>query len=276
MLPSAMAVAQALSADEWNRWAAPCFEQVFADDNPYGEPFTPEIERRMVLFPINRELEEGQFDALARAASALADDLFYFFTVERPWSEDQLESALQEQSTVEPMEGSGDQRWAIPFDYGAYSDVGAIDVSALCSPSGRWGVLVSNDDHAVVGGSDTFIAHLLAQFPPTEEPVKHTHSLLPADLPANMSRDELLELAEALATPVPMRTGVPPGDGQVQALIEFWMYFRDHERESPSGRVGRLFKRNPQPESGDWLPGLLAHLYGNDAAAKYLDDASWR
>ena len=146
----------------------------------------------MVLFPINRELEEGQFNALARAASALADDLFYFFTLERPWSEDQLESALQVQSTVEPMEGSGDQRWAILFDYGAYSDVGAIDVSALCSPSGRWGVLVSNDDHAVVGGSDTFIAHLLSQFPPTEEPVKHTHSLLPADLPADMSRDELL------------------------------------------------------------------------------------
>ena len=262
MLPSAMGVAQALSGDEWNKWAAPCFEQVFADDNPYGEPFSTEIERRMVLFPVALQLEEGQFGALARAASGHADDLFYFFT--------------EQQSTVDPIEESGHPLWAIPFDYDAYSAVGALDMSALCSPSGRWGMLVSNDSHAVVGGSDSFIAELLAHLPPTEEPVAQWHVAMPPDVPANVSRDELLELGEALKTPVPMRTGVPPGDGQVRALIEFWMFFRDYEREVSVGRVDRLLRRSPQPESGNWIPGLLAHLYGHDAAAKHLGAAGWR
>ncbi len=261
MLLPTMPVAEALSAEEWDRRAAPCFEQVFADDDPYGRPFRPEIERRIVLFPIAHELEEGQFDALARAASREADDRFYFFT--------------EQQSTVDPMEQSGHSLWAMPFDFGAYSNVGALDLSALCSPSGRWGVLVSNDGHAVVGGSDGFIAQLVTSFPPTQEPVTHWHVEMP-DVRVDMSREEQLELMEALKTPVPMRTGEPPGDGQVRALIDFWSFFRDYERAAPGGRAARLLRRNPQPESGNWIPGLLAHLYGDEAAAEYLDEADWR
>ena len=193
----------------------------------------------MVLFPVAPQLEEGQFDALVRAASALGDDRFYFFT--------------EQQSNVDPTEESGHPAWVIPFDYGAYSEVGALDMSSLCSPLSRWGMLVSesNESHAVIGGSDAFIAQLVADFPPTQEPVPQFHVDI-SGFPDDLSSEEMLDLMEAVKTPVPMRTGLPPGDGQVQALIEYWMFFVTSRRGVPAGRVGRLLRRasNRSPGTG--------------------------
>jgi hypothetical protein len=42
---------------------------------------------------------------------------------------------------------------------------GTIAHTALISKNGRWGMLISDDDHAVVGGSSLFIDTLAAVFP---------------------------------------------------------------------------------------------------------------
>lgn len=251
---------QALAAEEWNRAAAPCFDRVFADDDPFGQPFGPEVDRRLLLFPVTRTLEEDQFGALAHAAAGLSEDSFYFFT-DQPWSVDSSEP--------------GHQLWHIPFDFAAYDEVGAIGASALCSPSGRWGLLISDEDHAVVGGPEAFVAELSARFPPTEDPIVHWQVEAP-DVPDGAPEEEATRLLEASKTAIPMRTGEPPGDAQVLGFLEFWGILRDLEREAAGPKRGGLLLRSSEPETGDWVPGLLTHLYGAAAAKSFLRRAAWR
>jgi hypothetical protein len=113
----------------------------------------------------------------------------------------------------------------------------------------------------VIGGSREFMTAVAAEFPPTEEPTQHfwapAHDSF-AEAPADASFDELFSRLTSASTPIPMRAGEPFGDGQALAFVEFWKAHREST-----------------PTVGEWLPGLLAHIYGEEHAQHLLRAGDW-
>jgi hypothetical protein len=146
-----------LSEDE-RQEAVAAFRRVFAADmakvDVYGEPFRAELPARAILYPVDPELDDDQLDALAAAAEAVGDRGFYVSLV-----------GFDEAETL-------DCHWHVPLsELGSYDALepcaigGLTYDNALYSASGRWGMLISLEEHAIVGGTPDFLERLLADYP---------------------------------------------------------------------------------------------------------------
>jgi hypothetical protein len=144
---------KSLSEEEYLIEAAPFLRQIFGDDDPFGQPFTDAIEVRRILYAITYRLPLPLLKVLANAASEVGDEGFYFSVLERP--------AMDQQDRP--------YHWYIPFaeleQY--YSlDYPFVLENVLYSPSGQWGIMVSHEEHALLGGSTQFMSRLQDKLPP--------------------------------------------------------------------------------------------------------------
>ncbi len=145
-----------LSEHEYREEAHRAFSAVFRSDDPFDEPFTPSIRHRAILYPVTYELEPSELQAIATAARTVGDDAFYFSVLERP--------AESEQDRP--------YHWFIPLeDRNTYHSLGYPFVleNAIYSPKGLWGMMVSQEQHALVGGCDIFLNTLYAHLPVSED-----------------------------------------------------------------------------------------------------------
>jgi len=101
------------------------------------------------MYPTEPILPEATFDAIVNAASVAGDDSLWLRYLEEEY-----------------REGTG--YWAVSGDdFPGYQSLGWIAVrNALFSPSGRWGILISDDDIAIAGARDeAFIESLSRSIP---------------------------------------------------------------------------------------------------------------
>jgi hypothetical protein len=127
------------------------FHRVFANTDPFGYPFTSAVDAVLVFYPIEGYwLTRPQYDSVVNAARALGDSTFYLSLVEH----------------------SGDwvargEHWLCKFPrYEEYRGIESLVLeNALYSSSGRWGVLISHESHALVGGSREFVHHVMTGYP---------------------------------------------------------------------------------------------------------------
>lgn len=128
------------------------FEAVFCMADPFGRPFRDEVEARDLLYPVGFRLDEEEFRALAEAAGKLGEGRAFL-------------------SEVEGYSGS---KWATrnhwEIDLGVYpypqlASQGFIDVmeNAIYSTAGTWGLLISHEQHALIGGPPLFVSSLRGQ-----------------------------------------------------------------------------------------------------------------
>src|SRR5205823_5646781 len=109
--------------------------------------------QRAILFPIYYKLEEDQLRALLTAARSVGDEGLYISRTERSDPHD-----------PEP------QDWFVPSsDISPYADLPLYLETAYYSPGGRWGLLVSRESHALVGGSHSFMDTFMTRIPSTSE-----------------------------------------------------------------------------------------------------------
>ena len=186
-----------LTPKEWRESGAPARNRIFASDDPYEEPFLAEVGSRALLFPMSFAHEGRELEALRAAAGSFGEttcylQLYVFAEDEWPYWEIDL-------SEAEPYDG-------IPF----------IQENSLFSQEGHWGLLVSDENHALAAGAETFVETLVS--------------------------------------------GLDPPDLDGQALR-----FVGHYAELQAS-TGRRY---------DWLPVLLAHLYGEERAAELAARAGW-
>jgi hypothetical protein len=114
-----------------------------------------------------------------------------------------------------------------------------LDEFALVSPSGRWGAMTAGESWALVGADrPELLERFLDAFPPVP------------DVPA-VGFAVSFHGSEQHWRPEP---GTPPRE-QVRVFLSLW----DFLRRAGGSRVG-------------WLPGLLAHVYGEARAAELLAD----
>ena len=138
-----------LTQKEWREAGAPARNRIFASDDPYEEPFLAEVGSRGLLFPLAYAHAGRELDAIRAAAASLGEttcylQLYLFGEDEWPYWELDL-------TEVDPYEG-------IPF----------IRENSLFSRAGAWGVLVSDENHALVAGDETFVQTLVSGLDPPD------------------------------------------------------------------------------------------------------------
>ena len=174
-----------LTRDEFRRLVIPAFRSVFQEADAFGAPLRPDIPERLILFPISYRLESAA-DAIAGAAAVAGDDGFYVVETEAHWREllgeaptslplglpkemtDGLPPELQRATWAaanRPAEYSNNEAWWFSLSDLAPakgpSPFGPSLETAVVSPTGRWGILISHEGHAVVGGSTAFVETLV-------------------------------------------------------------------------------------------------------------------
>lgn len=139
-------------------------EDVFDSLDPFDEPFTANAPQRLILYPAHGyELSDSAWSALTVAALALGDRTAYYATVEG-------QAARELQSVWEVALSDETAAW---FESSASNGTrNPLAESALWSPSGGWGLLVSHEQHVIVGGTNEFATQLLAHVPDADEQAK--------------------------------------------------------------------------------------------------------
>jgi hypothetical protein len=156
-----------LSEQEFRKEAQKAFHSVFKSDDPYDEPFIPSVSRRAILYPIGYLLEPIEMEAVVKAARAVGDNAFYFSVfVKNPEAEKDWQ--YQPFHFFIPMEDL-DAYYSLGFPYEALENV-------IYSPNGLWGMTLSDEQHAVVGGPELFMETLFAHLPSLED--KHIQEFL--------------------------------------------------------------------------------------------------
>lgn len=143
------------------------FYKIFKGTNPFEEIFNGNIEERLILFPIDgMYLDAFQFNAVNEASQAVEDTKMYI-------SEIEVEEGINSDCFYFPknkeMPHPAHKVFDSPFSYDEYISSSIILESALYSPTGKWGVMLSHEEHAVVGGSTTFIKKFKQSYPNWEE-----------------------------------------------------------------------------------------------------------
>jgi len=130
------------------------WDAVFKSKDPFSYPFAPGVEASMVFYPTYGYcLEPPQYDAVVAAARAMGDEAFLLSIVE-----------CQEDWVARGIERGEHRLCGFP-SHQEYQSIGLPLESSMYSPKGKWGVLFSHEDHALVGGSGQFIAAVKARYP---------------------------------------------------------------------------------------------------------------
>jgi hypothetical protein len=137
------------------------FFRAFKDVDPFGEMFMDSIEERQIICPFDSySLDKKQFNALILSIMAVEDKGFYITEIE----------PINCFTIVEPPYYQP-RSWyfELPISYEEYEQIDFYLETAIYSPTGRWGLMISHEDHAVIGGSNQFINTFNENYPNSKE-----------------------------------------------------------------------------------------------------------
>lgn len=131
-----------ITASEYSSKVEPIFNSIFANENPFGEPFKPEISCRLLLFGFRYGLNNFWLKAFVNAIDKVNEGGFYL-------------SILSNQRPDFQVKPS---HWYVSLNTAdKYIDNVYTFENAIYSASGTWGLICSDEDHAIVGGTQQFI-----------------------------------------------------------------------------------------------------------------------
>lgn len=157
-----------LSAEEFESEALQSLKKVFKSLDATGQAFNREIEKRSLIYAFCFRLEKYQILALARAAEAIGDNGCFISITEK--CDDYLLDNFNERNSDKFSDHYYISTTSISdyFKLGLESEVFLFE-NSIYSPSGSWGLSLSDLDFAIVGGSDKFVSTFLEELPTTEE-----------------------------------------------------------------------------------------------------------
>ena len=122
-------------------WLREAWNAVFAGRDPFVDSLQQDLKRCGLFFPTDGyHLTDEQFRSVMSAARAVGDSQF----------------------VVSEVEYAGDffrrgRHWLCPVDeFASYVELPLVLENAVYSPAGKWGLLVSHEQHAIVGGVGSF------------------------------------------------------------------------------------------------------------------------
>lgn len=141
-----------ISGREWLRDYAAAFHSVFQGVDSFDEPLASEVKNRELWAPVYYTLSVEQFGAVCAVAAAVGD----------------VQICVSVTEEFESGSGLTATHWIFEsWEYAEYEDEPSFRVleNAVYSPSGKWGILFSHEQHAIVGGSPEFMSTLTREYP---------------------------------------------------------------------------------------------------------------
>jgi hypothetical protein len=134
-----------LTEKEFIELGEKAFKTIFIGDNPYGEPFQARITHRLLLFPFRWRLHDPWLAPIVKTMEIMNEDGFFVSALARPLPEEQIQP----------------YHWYVPVaEAGEYGSVIFSQENAIYSVNGVWGIICSDEDHAIVGGPPLLIANI--------------------------------------------------------------------------------------------------------------------
>jgi len=161
---------RALTEAEYLTIASVAFSKIFRSEDPFDEPFQDEIEERELLWPVYYDLTDGDpgdklLTAIIDAARTIGDSEVFFSVLERPPASEQ----------------NRPYHWVIPLmELPTYRQLSypLVLENTLYSPKGLWGIMVSQEEHALVGGTRPFMTAFRSKYPRVKTGVESFIELL--------------------------------------------------------------------------------------------------
>lgn len=148
------------------------FNSVFKSRNPFGEMFQDKISERLLLYPTcGTYLDEVQFRAVIESAKHVDDMGFYISEVE-------AEPDCFTLPDVNEIYHPAHWECSLSSEFQDYRDLTLVLNNAIYSKKGTWGVLVSHEDHAVLGGNTIFVNEFKRNYPSWTDSLTEFESML--------------------------------------------------------------------------------------------------
>lgn len=130
---------------EYKTRAEKAFLDVFAGTNPYDAPFQPVITPRLLLYPFRWYLSDPWLIPLVGTMESLGEEGFFVSALSRPLEQ----------------ENGQFYHWYIPFsEIDKYGSEVYSQENVIYSTNGTWGIICSDEDHAIIGGPELLIANI--------------------------------------------------------------------------------------------------------------------
>jgi len=162
--------------------AKEAFHKVFKTSYSFGNPFTPDVERKAIIFhQMIYAIDEKHYEALRKVAYELGETDAYISAIEGYKEKEYLTKEDIEFARNSEYGNKIEKIWNLKFeerdhwlvdlkDY-PFHDVLLVMGGALYSTKGTWGILFSEFGHALIGGSSQFFQSLIVGIPDLEAEV---------------------------------------------------------------------------------------------------------
>jgi hypothetical protein len=129
-----------ISDDEFEQKIRPIYESLFTSDDAYDKPFKETVESRLLLYPYRFNLRKGEDwrEPVLQAIRNLGETGFYVTIFIKPEDEP--------------------RHWYFTLDeVDLYCKKTFAWENIIYSTQGAWGIVSSEEDHAIAGGNQDFI-----------------------------------------------------------------------------------------------------------------------
>ncbi|MDD4402738.1 MAG: hypothetical protein PHI24_13010 [Desulfitobacteriaceae bacterium] len=143
--------------------------KIFSGNSPFEYCFRKEIEKAKLLYPVDGYyLTQEQYIALMLTISNLYID------------EEVIISEIETESIGDIFKQNSDvtkyelKHWSFDLSttYEEYMQMDINVENAIYSSQGKWGILISHEEHAVIGGSIEFLDMFKTKYPEFENSMK--------------------------------------------------------------------------------------------------------
>ncbi len=128
------------------------FFRIFKNKDPFGEMFQENIVKRMILCPIDGYyLNKNQYSAILEALKVNGERRF----------------------VISIIEGYNNESWLVETNtsYNEYLQLPVYLENAIFSTQGDWGLMISHEEYAVLGGDELFISDFLSTYSNPDEDI---------------------------------------------------------------------------------------------------------
>jgi hypothetical protein len=126
------------------------WSRIFTTNDPFRDPFQSTVQAKLLFYPTyGYHLTKEQYTAIVRAAQSIGIPHCYISVIE--YDGDFF---------------SKGQHWKCYFPkYDEYISIPLVLENALYADGGVFGMLLSHEDHAILGGSSIFVNSLKKYYP---------------------------------------------------------------------------------------------------------------
>ncbi len=132
------------------------YNKIFKNKDPFDDCFRDEIDSKILLFPTDGYiLRRRQFESLIKTMNILGEKDMYISQTE--WM---------------IFENAEHYLTNVNVSYMDYKKMPIFLENAIYSKEGKWGIIISHEDHALLGGSKEFINNYLYFYGNLENDIK--------------------------------------------------------------------------------------------------------